>query len=278
MNKQPKNPAHFLTGLDTDLQTNLLQQLKIEWTHHSTGLEGNTLSLGETAYVLTEGLTIDGKPLKDHNEVMGHGRAVDWVLDFVKGERNAITFEDIYALHRHVQTDTVVDIYRPCGAWKKEPNGTTVRDAQGKVQFIEFSAPADVDYLMEQWIATFNTAITTTIPNVATAQIFANLHTTFTSIHPFWDGNGRMARLLANIPLLRSGHPPIVIQRTYAVRKRYIRILQEIQKTLGIFTRNNCPIPIEEAQLTPLTAFCLQQSQYANTLVQQAHEQQKKRN
>ncbi|MEL6722920.1 MAG: Fic family protein [Pseudomonadota bacterium] len=271
------SPGHFLAGLDTDLRENLLQQLKIEWTHHSTGLEGNTLSLGETAYVLTEGLTVDGKPLKDHNEVIGHGRAVDWVVSFASGNKNSITFDDLFALYKLVQTDVVLDIYRPYGVWKQEPNGTTGRDAQGRVQFIEFSAPADVPFLMEKWVAAFNATIQHVTSEATAAQVFADLHTTLTSIHPFWDGNGRMARLLANIPLLRSGLPPVVIQRTYKIREQYIGILQEMQSMSGVFSRQNAPVPLEKQRLLPLIKFCLQQWQHTTQLVQQAYDQQKKR-
>jgi Fic family protein len=59
----------FLQGLDKDIQSSLLNQLRYLWTHTSTSLEGNTLSLGETKFVIEEGLTISGKSLKDHQEV-----------------------------------------------------------------------------------------------------------------------------------------------------------------------------------------------------------------
>lgn len=65
----------FLDGLDADLRGALLAQLRDLWTHTSTALEGNTLTLGETAFVLAEGITISGKPLEDHREVVGHARA-----------------------------------------------------------------------------------------------------------------------------------------------------------------------------------------------------------
>ena len=70
----------FLNGLDRDLQQGLIQDLRNLWTHSSTALEGNTLTLGETAFVLAEGLTISGKSLRDHQEVVGHGRAIDEIF------------------------------------------------------------------------------------------------------------------------------------------------------------------------------------------------------
>ena len=68
---------NFLNDLDKDLRKALLIQLRNLWTHTSTAIEGNTLTLGETAFVLEKGLTISSKPLRDHEEVVGHARAID---------------------------------------------------------------------------------------------------------------------------------------------------------------------------------------------------------
>ena len=64
----------ILAGLDPDLRAGLMAQVRDLWTHGSTALEGHTLTLGETKFVIEEGLTVGGKPLKDHQEVVGHAR------------------------------------------------------------------------------------------------------------------------------------------------------------------------------------------------------------
>ena len=69
----------FLQNLDSDLKSALKARLRDLWTHTSTAIEGNTLTLGETKFVIEEGLTVSGKPLKDHHEVVGHARAIDLV-------------------------------------------------------------------------------------------------------------------------------------------------------------------------------------------------------
>jgi len=76
----------FFKILDSDLQKALLVQLRNLWTHTSTAIEGNTLTLGETAFVLEEGLTVSGKPLKDHEEVVAHARTIDRVYDLLEKE------------------------------------------------------------------------------------------------------------------------------------------------------------------------------------------------
>ena len=67
---------NFFQNLDLDLKAALKAQLHDLWTHTSTALEGNALTLGETKFVIEEGLTVSGKPLKDHQEVVGHARAI----------------------------------------------------------------------------------------------------------------------------------------------------------------------------------------------------------
>ena len=128
--------------LDNDLRQALLTQLRNLWTHTSTAIEGNTLTLGETAFVLSEGLTIAGKPLKDHQEVVGHARAIDLLYDFLQPER---TFgkDELFALHKAVQAEDIMDVYKPVGNWKKEPN-STVGVVDGHQVIFEYSMPGNV--------------------------------------------------------------------------------------------------------------------------------------
>ena len=98
-----------------------MAQLRDLWTHSSTAIEGNTLTLGETKFVIEEALTVSGKPLKDHQEVVGHARAID--LIYVMVGKAEINDTDLFELHKAIITQAVVDVYKPVGGWKKEPNG-----------------------------------------------------------------------------------------------------------------------------------------------------------
>ena len=84
--------------------------------HLDRGLEGNTLTLDETDFVLSEGLTIKGKPLKDHRDVEGHARAVDLMYDLVK--KDQIGVNDLFNLHKLVIDEQILDVYKPVGDWK----------------------------------------------------------------------------------------------------------------------------------------------------------------
>ncbi len=268
---------HFLEGLDRDLRQNLVKALRENWTHHSTGLEGNSLTLGETAYVLAEGLTVDGKPIKDHREVIGHGKAVDWVIEFAASDK-LITEQDIFALHRLIQTEDVADIYKPMGGWKVEPNGSYGRDKFSKPKFYDFADPTEVPPLMETWMAQLNSALQQLPDADCGALTFANLHNGFTLIHPFWDGNGRMVRILANLPLLRAGLPPIVIRRDESTRAAYIGLLQELHSECGVpVATNSGALSVGMMLLEPLAEFCRAQWSESLELVELAHAQQQKR-
>ncbi len=124
----------FLQDLDNDIRDALLIQLRNLWTHTSTAIEGNTLTLGETAFVLEEGLTISGKPLKDHEEVVGHARAIDLIYDLIGRESN-LTEKDLFDLHKAVQTERIIDVYKPAGAWKVEHNSTVIISGDRQIVF-----------------------------------------------------------------------------------------------------------------------------------------------
>ncbi len=261
----------FLTGLDKDIQSSLINQLRDIWTHTSTSLEGNTLSLGETKFVIEEGLTISGKPLKDHQEVIGHARAIDLLYDLVDQE---ITEESLFHLHKAIQTEVVSDIYKPQGAWKNEPNGTYAVDKDGKQVFIDYASPADVAELMQEWLAELKSFNQKSLSVDEAVMAYCQLHLGFVHIHPFWDGNGRMARLLSNIPLLKSGFPPLVISQKD--RQEYIQLLASYQIESGVITANSGVWP-EKKSYGEFEDFCMRAYKATLELIEKAKIQQKTR-
>ncbi|MDL1982620.1 MAG: Fic family protein [Deltaproteobacteria bacterium] len=264
----------FLEGLDGDICKALMAQLRNLWTHTSTAIEGNTLTLGETAFVLEEGLTISGKSLKDHEEVVGHARAIDFVYDLIRRESD-LTEKDLFDLHKAVQTEQIFDVYKPVGAWKVEPNSTVVVSGDTQTIF-EYALPKDVPELMQSWLALFQeTCKENVVKKEAALTAYVYLHVSFVRIHPFWDGNGRMARLIANVPVIRAGYPPIIIPKER--RQEYIEALSEYHLSVGTVTARSELLP-DVNKLDRFKQFCAESWSGSIKLVDNARRKQQERN
>jgi len=261
----------FLKALDKDIQQMLLNQLRDLWTHTSTAIEGNSLSLGDTKFILEEGLTVSGKPIKDHQEVIGHAKAIELIYSTIGRD---ITDNDFFDLHKAVQTERIFDIDKPYGAWKVEPNGTYAVDNNGKQFFLEYAHPSAVSTLMQEIIDYINESLKPDIPLEQAPSIYSKIHMGIAHTHPFWDGNGRIARLVANIPLLNSGLPPIIIPSDK--RRDYIETLAKYQRKLGTISASTGVWP-QDSRLSEFTQFCAESYKATKQLVEQATEQQELR-
>ncbi len=215
----------FLDGISPVRREELLAQLKAIWTHDSTAIEGNTLTLGDTMFLLRYGLTVKGKPLKDQIDVQNHAHAIDYVMEIFT--RGSICEEDVFKLHRLVINEQTVDIYKPVGAYKREDNGTYIL-LDGKSIYHSYLPADEVPEAMRKWLISFNSLFAKNASTDEALNAFAVSHLEFTAIHPFYDGNGRLARLLSNLPVLFAGYPPIVIPSES--REDYIRCLWNSEK------------------------------------------------
>ena len=265
------SPLGFLRGLDSDLKRELLAQIRDLWTHTSTALEGNALTLGDTHFVLQEGLTISGKTLEDHQEVIGHARAIDLLYQCLQ---EPLTESIVFDLHQAVQTEQVTDIHKPNGAWKVKPNGTHMVAADGRQVFIEYATPSSVPALMAEIIDFTNAVDVDHISAVTAHEYYAKIHLGIAHVHPFRDGNGRIARLLANIPLLKAGLPPLTIPGDQ--RRAYIQLLADYQITIGQLHETTGVWP-DEPRLSAFNQFCESCYGAIRDLVAAAFEVQKKR-
>ena len=203
----------------SDLQM-LKNRLKVEWTYRSNAIEGNTISLGDTAFIIEYGLTIKGKSIAEHNEVIGHAKAVDLVYELIKKEH--LSEDDIFLLHKAVQTNIVIDIECPIGAYKVVPNARYI-NKDAKLEHKYYPLPNHVPHLMNLFFKEFSDFSQPLESFELCVALYTDIHIAISSIHPFFDGNGRLARLLANIPLLKNGYLPIIINNEE--RQEYIELL-----------------------------------------------------
>ncbi len=224
-----RHPVLFHASFPPDIQDSLIRQFTALWTHDSTAIEGNTLTLGETMKVLELGLTIGGKPLKDHEEVYGHAKAIMLIYDLLNADK--MTVDNLFDLHRCVMQKCPIDAQHPVGNWKRDYNGTTgIRD--GKPVYMEYATPSDTPALMIRWLKEFNRKLDSASSPVRAINVYTWAHLAFVRIHPFFDGNGRIARLIANLPLLRGGFPPLLIAPEH--RAAYMDLLWTYENAVGI--------------------------------------------
>lgn len=209
---QKKNQLARLRPLPKALKANLDQWLKIELTYSSNAIEGNTLSRKETALVVEKNLAIEGKPLAYHLEAINHAQAWELVKKLTQ-HKTDVSEKEILEIHRLILNkidDTNTDRYRSIPV---RISGSTVI----------LPNPLKVPDLMAALINWLKQAKT------HPAQTAAEFHLKFVSIHPFVDGNGRTARLLFNLILLKHGYPPTVIP--VEKRLQYLNTIETAQLT-----------------------------------------------
>ena len=180
----------------------LAEEFMIEFTYNSNAIEGNTLTLKETALAL-EGMTIDQKPLKDHLEAVGHRDAFLYVQDVAKQELplSETVIKNIHALVLMNRPDDK-------GVYRRIP----VRIMGAYTEPVQ---PYMIEPKMTELLAV-NEERKNTMTDI---ERIARFHLEFEGIHPFIDGNGRTGRLLMNLDLIRNGFPPINVK--FTDRKRY---------------------------------------------------------
>jgi Fic family protein len=173
----------------------LREYFRVGLTWASNALEGNSLTETETKVVLEDGITIGGKPLKDHYEAVGHAEAFDYVQTLVK--RSEITERDILKLHKlfYYRIDQA-----GAGHYRKQNVMVT------GTEFV-FPPPSQLKSLMAEFVAEIPSLRSRKHP----IEYAALLHLRLVTIHPFVDGNGRTARLLMNLALLQAGYPVTII-------------------------------------------------------------------
>jgi Fic family protein len=187
----------------------------LELTYTSNAIEGNTLTAAETALIIEQGITIGGKPLKEHLEAIDHDDAIRYVRALAR-QAIPLTEADIRQLHH-----LVVQRSQPAIAGRYADHGRYVLTDSGRHNF---PTPAEVPALMgdfARWLAA--------APD--TPETAFTAHRRLVEIHPFNDGNGRTARLLMNLVLIRGGYPPVTVRPED--RLAYLRALQDAQAGRG---------------------------------------------
>ena len=187
---------------------------RIGMTYSSNALEGNSLTLTETKVLLEDGITVGGKPIRDCYEATGHARSYDYMLTLARSDGLSIT-EDIIQ-HLHYLFYNGIDPDR-AGVYRK---------GQVFISGTEYVPPTAED--VPAYMAAFVTELTEKQGRLHPVEFAAYAHRRLVYIHPFQDGNGRMARLLMNLILINRGY--CIVSIPPVLRHDYIAALQQAQK------------------------------------------------
>lgn len=200
------------------------RQQEILWTSSSNQIEGSTLTFSDTLFFLNEGITVEGKPFRDYVMAIDHEEAIQYLNEAIsEGHPISETFlKELNALVRRGEMtrskmDELSKLGQP-GEYKKAPNFVRKQD----LSVHEYLAPHFVPEEMEKLVAFCQGG-----SEMQAITKAALAHWNFVRIHPFADGNGRVARLLMNMILMKSGQPPAIIPM--ARRRDYITALETAQ-------------------------------------------------
>jgi Fic family protein len=200
--------------LSTNVVKSLREKLIIDWTYNSNAIEGNTLTMSETKVVL-EGITIGGKSVTEHLEVINHKEAIEYIEIIIK-EKKDLTEWTVRNIHQLILKD--ID-NNNAGKYRNE--NVTISGAS--------HIPPNhiiISEVMQELFAEYDREWNDYNPVIKACL----LHGEFVKIHPFIDGNGRTARLILNFELMKYGYTPIVI--TKSRRAEYYEALDLAHTTL----------------------------------------------
>jgi Fic family protein len=204
--EQKKAQLDRLRPLSGSALAQLQKYYDVELTYTSNAIEGNALTRRETAEVIEHGITVGGKPLRDHLEAVDHYEAVQWMRELA-AQATPLGENTVCELHRRIVARS-----QPAVAGVYSPHPRRIAGSP-----VIFPNPFRIPRLMEEFGAWLSSAPST--PEGAFEG-----HFRLTAIHPFSDGNGRAARLLMNLLLIRGGYPPVTVRPED--RKTYLDALE----------------------------------------------------
>ena len=204
-----ENNKYKEVKLNELLSKQLKKDLNIKWTYNSTGIEGNSYTLNQTRILLAEGITIGGKRLVEHLEIIGHSEAIEYLEDIIENNVE-LTEREIKNIHSLVTKDI------------ENVNSGAYRNNAVYISGSKHIPPQPylVSEKMEELMLWYNNES----KNIHPIERAAILHGEFVSIHPFIDGNGRTARLLLNFELMKNNYPAIIIE--IEEREKYFDALE----------------------------------------------------
>ena len=227
-----KEELDSLRPLPPTVLAQVEQKLRLEANYNSNAIEGNTLTLGETRSLILHGLTARGKPIRDHLDIEGHDSALQAIEAAVKDNQelnevfirnlHRVLLKDPYETEAKTPDGQLVRRTVSIGDYKTKPNN--VETSTGEMYY--FTPPEQVKQVMTDLLDWYRSKEREGEHPIIIAATF---HYRFVRIHPFDDGNGRMARLLMNMILIKHGFTVALIRQDD--RDEYLNRLEQADRS-----------------------------------------------
>ncbi|MCB9187842.1 MAG: Fic family protein [Flavobacteriales bacterium] len=210
-----------------EVKDKIYYKLRLDWNYYSNSIEGGTLTREETRSVMSGVLNLKNKSNKDFREMDGHNRLVIDLFKLSKGEMR-LAEGRIKDFHKQIMFDEDPEKDEQIGEWK-EHNNEVINYRNEKITFAKVNEVPD---LMHDLLNKLNAYLDHYLKNPAKVEkhpveVAADFHVDFLTIHPFYDGNGRMARILSNLILIACGFPIFIISKDD--KDAYNQLLSDIQ-------------------------------------------------
>ena len=214
--------------LKAEDEKRLQKKLRIEFNYNSNHLEGNTLTYGQTQLLLFFDKSSGDVPVSDIEEMKAHDVAFSLIEQMAKEKERPLTETFIKELNKTILVNpfwkdaispngTPIKKRIEIGQYKSSPNSVQLKS--GKIH--EYASPKETPALMGDLLNWYNYNKDKYHP----VQLAAEFHYRFVCIHPFDDGNGRVARLIMNYILFKNNFPPVIIK--YEDKENYLTALQK---------------------------------------------------
>ena len=201
-------------------------KFRLEWNYHSNSMEGNSLTRQETRTVMVGNITVEGKAIRDVFEMSQHDELISMIIKMGKGELH-VSEKRIKEIHAAIMHEEDEVKKKQVGEWKNEPN-YLYNYKQERVDFVPPDETPERMHALINWLNAEKTKIEQGKEDALHPLVLASrFHLDYVTIHPFYDGNGRTARILTNIILIAFGYPPVWVKTEE--KDQYGRYLTEAQ-------------------------------------------------
>jgi Fic family protein len=235
-----------LQPFDEDCKEKLEKKFRLEFNYNSNHLEGNTLTYGQTKLLLIFGDTTGNAKMRDYEEMKAHNAGLRWIEIIAKDKSHQLTEKDIRDLNQII---LVEDYWKTnpkngsryeikVGLYKTRPN--SVITATGEE--FHYASPEETPAMMNDLISWMNKEITD--GRMSPVELASLVHYRYIRIHPFEDGNGRIARLLVNYILMRHDYPMVIIKSED--KENYLQVLHQCDINVGLSPSDGANAQLED--------------------------------